>query len=168
MRIPPTIRVDLDDIVASVGDQLVSNRLLEPARNLLDQMGQQLAILPDHLRDTPCGRGIGRGKAQKGGRSLVEANRKALAGDPHSQLQLRPGYGGRIAPLLCSVLILPTPQGPVFGRNLDWHPRNELASASCRLEYSRGGRMARCHRCRHGVVPQRFRARFELPLRVRV
>ena len=51
MRIPPTIRVDLDDIVASVGDQLVSNRLLEPARNLLDQMGQQLAILPDHLRD---------------------------------------------------------------------------------------------------------------------
>ena len=28
----------------------------------------------------------------------------------------------------------------MFARNLDWDPRNQFAAASCRLEYSRGGR----------------------------
>ena len=49
-------------------------------------------------------------------------------------------YDLALAYMGCSTVALPTPEGPVLARNMDWWPQDLLASASCLLRYSRGGR----------------------------
>lgn len=39
----------------------------------------------------------------------------------------------------CSTMALPTPDGPVLARNMDWWPEDLLARASCTMRYTEGG-----------------------------
>ena len=41
----------------------------------------------------------------------------------------------------CSTMALPTPEGPVLARNMDWWPQNLLAQASCTLVYRETGEL---------------------------
>ena len=43
--------------------------------------------------------------------------------------------------MACSTVALPTPDGPVLARNMDWQPEDKLAAASCVIRYARGGRL---------------------------
>ena len=137
MRTPPTIRVDLDDIAGSVGDQLAAHRLLEPARDLVDRMDRQLEALPGLLREViPL---VVEGSAGPWPRRKAEAW-SVLIGRPWQQILIANctyelAIAGGLIPRLCAVLMLPTPHRPVFARNLEWDPMEQLARASCRLEY---------------------------------
>ncbi len=48
-------------------------------------------------------------------------------------------YDLTLAYMGCSTVALPTPDGPVLARNLDWWPEDLLAAASCVLRYVQGG-----------------------------
>lgn len=41
----------------------------------------------------------------------------------------------------CSTAALPTEEGPLLARNMDWWPEDKLAAASCVLRYVSGGQM---------------------------
>ena len=41
----------------------------------------------------------------------------------------------------CSTVVLPTPDGPVTARNMDWFPEDLLAQASCLTRYYRKGKL---------------------------
>lgn len=41
----------------------------------------------------------------------------------------------------CSTIALPTPEGPVVARNMDWWPEDLLARASCLFRHQRDGRL---------------------------
>jgi predicted choloylglycine hydrolase len=42
--------------------------------------------------------------------------------------------------LLCSVLALPTSNGPIIGRNLDWYLVEQSKTAPCLLKYLRSSK----------------------------
>jgi len=50
-------------------------------------------------------------------------------------------YDLALAYMACSTVALPTPDGPVVARNMDWWPEEKLAAASCALHSVRGGRL---------------------------
>ena len=137
-----TIHVDLDEIEGSVGGQLEATGLLGPARNLLQTMGRTLGQVDEKYRGMIAvliEKTVGDWP-----RKEAEAWSKLLDWPWEDILLANCNYdlfmAGGIQPHLCSVLVLPTGDGPMFARNLDWDPRDQLAAASCRLEYSRGGR----------------------------
>lgn len=51
-------------------------------------------------------------------------------------------YDLALATMGCSTVALPTPAGPVLGRNLDWWPEDILAQTSCVIRSFRGGKLA--------------------------
>ena len=42
----------------------------------------------------------------------------------------------------CSTIVVPTPDGPVLARNMDWWPEEVLAQTSYLVRYHKGGRLA--------------------------
>jgi len=51
-------------------------------------------------------------------------------------------YDLALASLGCSTVVMPTPDGPMMARNMDWWPQDLLAAASCTLRFVRGGELA--------------------------
>lgn len=58
-------------------------------------------------------------------------------------------YDLTLAKIGCSTVVLPTPTGPIIGRNMDWWPEDLLAKASCLIRYESGGK----HRFTHAGWP---------------
>ncbi|MGD0090512.1 MAG: C45 family peptidase [Planctomycetota bacterium] len=54
-------------------------------------------------------------------------------------------YDLLLAAMACSTVALPTPDGPVVARNMDWFPEDLLARASYLLRYEREGETAFVH-----------------------
>jgi hypothetical protein len=50
-------------------------------------------------------------------------------------------YDLLMACMSCSTVALPSPDGPLLARNMDWWPEDKLAAASCITRYVRGGRL---------------------------
>lgn len=50
-------------------------------------------------------------------------------------------YDLALASLGCSTVVMPTPEGPMVARNMDWWPQELLAAASCTLRFVRGGEL---------------------------
>jgi len=85
--------------------------------------------------------------------TLLDARTRGRFRDELKQAAARAGVGWRqlllanasydlaMLRLGCSTLALPTADGPVLARNMDWWPADKLAAASCVLRYRRGGRM---------------------------
>ena len=51
-------------------------------------------------------------------------------------------YDLALASIACSTVALPTPDGPVLARNMDWWPEHLLARASCLIRCTRGEKPA--------------------------
>lgn len=51
-------------------------------------------------------------------------------------------YDLALSQLGCSTVVVPTADGPVVARNLDWWPEDILARTSCLVRYCRRGRLA--------------------------
>ena len=54
-------------------------------------------------------------------------------------------YDLMINSLGCTTAVLPSPNGPVVARNMDWAPEDLLARASCLMRYQRNGKVAFTH-----------------------
>lgn len=77
-----------------------------------------------------------------GGRFGREARQlAAAAGIDWRWLMLANVSYDLVISLACSTAALPTAEGPVVARNLDWWPPEKLAAASCLLRYMRSGRV---------------------------
>lgn len=126
--------VQLDQRFRRIPDPLVRH-----ARRLLDSVMSgvppKAAMLADLARLRTANR--------------FHAETKALAdtvGVPWRQLMLANlSYDLTLVRIGCSTIALPTPDGPVVARNMDWWPEDLLARASCLLVHQRDGELDFAH-----------------------
>jgi len=128
----PTVYIDLEHPVQSRYANL-PDYLLKASRCLLDTITDAIPKKIDPIADLVRLRTMGRfcGEFHRLGKMVgVKWRRVALANISYDLLLNRIG---------CTTLALPTPDGPVIARNMDWWPEDRLAWASCLVHYERNG-----------------------------
>lgn len=114
----------------------VDEALIERARDLLESIRAEMPPRAVHLARLVHLRTLGRFIAET--RAVAER-----AGMDWRWVTLgNVSYDLALASMGCSTAALPTPLGPVVGRNMDWWPERKLAAASCLLRFMRDGELA--------------------------
>ena len=67
-----------------------------------------------------------------------QAAAQLIHGDPRDIALANLSYDLVVGALGCSTVVLPTPDGPVVARNMDWWPEGPLARASYVIRYTEG------------------------------
>lgn len=128
-----TIQIDLERSPSNrydVIDAVSADDALRLMRAVLAEFPAELKTVAPEIRR----RTNGRFDAEAAG----IANRIGV--DPDDVLLANVAYDLAIATIACSTAALPTPEGPVLARNMDWWPEDLLARASRRVQFI-------CHGC---------------------
>ena len=132
----PQFDIELDDIAGSASG-LPSN-LIRNAKNLLETLADNFPAQHKMLASEVIKKSTGNRYAAE-----AEAWASVIGCDSDDILIANCNYdlscAGNIN-LLCSVLALPTSNGPIIGRNLDWFPVEQIKAATCLLKYHRSGK----------------------------
>lgn len=119
----PTITIDLDRFRKGLPQQLPADAI-ESAKALLGGVMETVpkkARLLAYLLAIRTGNRFGR---------EFKAGARLINGDLRDIALANLSYDLVVGALGCSTLVLPTPDGPVIARNMDWWPEEPLARAS--------------------------------------
>lgn len=125
----PTINFDLS-LPVTERYQQIPEQVLDLGRNLLDGLATQLPHTPDPFLRHVIATTDGRYEAEA--RALAEALQV-----PWQELTVANlAYDIAVSLYGCSTIALPTQQGPVVARNMDWPQQDVLARCSCLIKYT--------------------------------
>ena len=131
----PEFTVDLDQPMDRRFDVVDADTIARAAR-VLDALRQE--IPPKALKLVPL---VNARTGYRFGREAKAIGR--LAGYDWRWIMIaNVSYDLALATMGCSTVALPTADGPIVARNMDWWPEEKLAAASCLLRFVRGGREA--------------------------
>ena len=131
----PEIEIDLDLPVEQRYDHVPAD-VFAKGRRLLQAIMGEIPAGVKYVADAVRLRTAGRFHAEA--RTLarrVDANWREV-------ILANVSYDLALASMGCSTVALPTPAGPVLGRNLDWWPEEILAQTSCVIRSFRDGQLA--------------------------
>src|ERR1700732_1780780 len=128
----PTLDIDLDRPAAEIA---IPQEAVTAARRLLVSIKEQIPprahVLAQLARLRTCNRFQ---------REIVAMARLAEV-DWRLLMLANLSYDLVLASLGCSTIALPTAQGPVLARNMDWWPEDLLARASYLVRFRRNGKL---------------------------
>jgi hypothetical protein len=130
----PTIDVDLSEPLARRYEHAPAEALQE-ARQLLDAVLREVPSVGRLLADW------GRLRTANRFQSEAVALARQVGVSWRDVMLANLSYDLVLAHLGCSTVALPTPQGPVVARNMDWWPENLLARASYLIRYHERGQI---------------------------
>ena len=128
----PTLTLDLDRVRRGHPPDLPAAAVAASTALL----GEVLATVPPRARLLAYLLAVRTGN--RFGREFKAAAR-LIGGDPRDIALANLSYDLIVGALGCSTVALPTPDGPVVARNMDWWPEGPLARASYALRCTRGG-----------------------------
>jgi hypothetical protein len=128
----PTISIDLSRVRRGEPPDLPPEAIAA-SRALL---GEVMASIPAKARLLAYLLAIRTGN--RFGREFKAAAR-LIGGDPRDIALANLSYDLVVGALGCSTIVLPTPDGPVIARNMDWWPEGPLAKASYVIRCTEGG-----------------------------
>jgi hypothetical protein len=133
----PTLDFDLD-VPVECRFRDVPTAAVAHARALLASIGEQFPAGLEGLADAIAARTAGRFDGEF--RALAE-----LAGASWREIALANVSYDLTMALGCSTVALPTADGPVLARNMDWWPEDLLARSSYRIRLVSGGELRVAH-----------------------